>query len=179
MNKFLMPFLFIMFLLLPACTSLSTSIPASYNSDLAVKNGDVVDVHGRTYNVEKLDAFIDAVNNRQKAKVQIISYTVEGDPIARILEYDGRMINYTYDNSMDKFAGRDKGIMQRKMVKAIKEESQGKVNYYLVDDLENKTGIFTACQDYQDKDLREKHEGGSGGSPLSGLQGRLIRQFAG
>lgn len=40
-------------------------LPQKYTSELAEKNGDVVDVHGKSYNIEKLEIFIDAINNKK------------------------------------------------------------------------------------------------------------------
>ena len=75
----------------------------SYTSKTAIKNGDVVDVHGKQYNVEKLDKFIENVKNNNKDKVRITTYTIEGGAIITDLDYDGENINYTNDNTRDNF----------------------------------------------------------------------------
>lgn len=137
-KKEIIPVLIMMLLLLSACSPASDS----YDSETAIRNGDVVNVHGQTYNVEQLDAFIDNVKSGRNAKVQITGYTIEGDPIFQILEYDGKVIRYTYDNSRDKFAGSDKGKRQSEMVNIIKEENQDTVIWYLVDAQGDKNDIF-------------------------------------
>lgn len=131
--------LIMMLLFLSACSP----APDSYDSETAIRNGDVVNLHGQTYNVDKLDAFMADVKSGRKAKVQISEYTIEGDPILQILEYDGKVIRYTYDNSRDQFAGSDKGQKQSEMVDILKEENEDTVTWYLVDGQGNKQDIFS------------------------------------
>ncbi len=134
--------LLMILLFLSACSPAPSPAPDSYDSETAIRNGDVVNVHGQTYNVEQLDAFIDIVKSGHNAKVQITEYTIEGDPIIQILEYDGKVIHYTYDDSRDKFGGSDKGKKQSEMVDILKEENQDTVTWYLVDAQGNKKNIF-------------------------------------
>lgn len=37
---------------------------SSYTSEIAIKNGDVVNFHGKEYNVEKLEQFLSNVKKR-------------------------------------------------------------------------------------------------------------------
>jgi hypothetical protein len=74
-----------------------------YTSETAIKNGDIVDIHGKQYNAEKLEKFIENVQNGTKDKVRITQYTNEGDAIITDLVFDGKNINYTYDNTRDGF----------------------------------------------------------------------------
>ncbi|MFD2333612.1 DUF4362 domain-containing protein [Cohnella sp. GCM10020058] len=80
-----------------------------YNPDQAAENGDVVDVHGKKYNLDKWKLFLANIETGVANQVRITQYTIEGDPIFSELVYDGgEAITYTYDNSMDKF-GSDAG----------------------------------------------------------------------
>ncbi|MGI6451468.1 MAG: DUF4362 domain-containing protein [Desulfitobacteriia bacterium] len=137
-KKVIIPVLIMLLLFLTACSSASDS----YDFETAIRNGDVVNVHGQTYNVEQLDAFLANVKSGHKAEVQITEYTIEGDPILQILAYDGQVIRYTYDNSRDKFAGSDKGKKQSEMVDILQEENEDTVIWYLVDAQGNKNAIF-------------------------------------
>lgn len=74
-----------------------------YASETAIKNGDVVGIHGKQYNTEKLEKFMENVRKGIKDKVRITTYTKEGDAIITDLEFDGKKINYTYDNTRDRF----------------------------------------------------------------------------
>ncbi|WP_082588135.1 DUF4362 domain-containing protein [Paenibacillus sp. Soil724D2] len=74
-----------------------------YHSEQAVKNGDVVNIHGTYFNIEKWKTFLGNLESNQPSKVRITQYTVEGDPIFYELTYDGNLVHYTFDNSMDAF----------------------------------------------------------------------------
>lgn len=74
-----------------------------YTSETAIKNGDVVNIHRKQYNVEKLEQFVENVKNNKKDKIRITNYTIEGGAIITDLEYDGKNINYKYDNTRDGF----------------------------------------------------------------------------
>lgn len=74
-----------------------------YTVETAVKRGDVVNVHGKQYNAEKLEKFIDNVKSGKKDKIRITTYTIEGDAITTDLEYTGKKIIYVFDNSRDHF----------------------------------------------------------------------------
>jgi hypothetical protein len=82
----------------------STKNPSKpYLPEKAIKNGDIVNVHGKISNLEKFLQFVKNVNNGVKDKVRITSYTTEGDPIFDNLDFNGKNIKYTYDNSQDSF----------------------------------------------------------------------------
>ncbi|HHV64455.1 MAG TPA: DUF4362 domain-containing protein [Peptococcaceae bacterium] len=137
--KEIIPVLIMMLLLLSACSP----APDSYDFETAIENGDVVNAHGQTYNVEQLNSFLANVKSGHKAEVQITEYTIEGDPILQVLQYDGQVIRYTYDNSRDKFAGSDKGKKESEMVDILKEENEDTVIWYLVDAQGKKNPIFS------------------------------------
>jgi len=99
----------------------------SYTSETAIKNGDVVAVHSQQYNVEKLDKFIENVKNDIKDNVRITRYTIEGGAVITDLNYDGENINYTNDNTRDKFG---KQIIENKKFDSDSIYKSGK-NYYL------------------------------------------------
>ena len=102
----------------------STNVPGKYNYEDAVKNGDVVDLHGKMINTDKLNNFVDNVDKGHQDKVRITRYTIEGDPILYTLEYNGKIINYTVDTSRDAFGGTGKGIRSYQYSKAWKEDKQ-------------------------------------------------------
>ena len=81
--------------------------------------------------VDSIDKFIDYVHKDLSAKYQLTKTTDEGDPIVQTLDYDGTTIKYTYDNTKDKFAGTDKGVITKEYRKIYKE---GDLCYLLSDD---------------------------------------------
>jgi len=74
---------------------------APYTTETAIKNGDVVVVHGKQYNVKRLEKFMENIKNNKNDKVRITAYTIEGGAIVTDLEYDGKKINYIYDSTRD------------------------------------------------------------------------------
>lgn len=80
-----------------------------YKADQAAANGDVVNAHGKMYNLDKWKLFLANLDVGVPSQVRITQYTDEGDPIFYELVYDGaEVITYTFDNSMDAF-GKDEG----------------------------------------------------------------------
>ncbi|HVJ49092.1 DUF4362 domain-containing protein [Desulfitobacterium sp.] len=104
-----------------------------YTPQQAIANGDVVDVHGQVTNLEKLENFMIAVDKGTASKLKITTYTTEGDPIIKVLDYDGKTITMSTDNSLDKFAGPIKGITYSSYTKITKDDTQSPPSYYLVD----------------------------------------------
>lgn len=75
-----------------------------YDADQAAANGDIVNVHGKMYNLDKWKLFLANLDVGVPDQVRITQYTIEGDPIFYELVYDGaEVITYTYDNSRDGF----------------------------------------------------------------------------
>lgn len=71
---------------------------------------------------DNIDDFINIIHTKNlRAKFQVTKTTDEGDPIIQTLEYDGKTIKYTFDNSKDKFAGPDRGVATKEYLKIYKE----------------------------------------------------------
>ncbi|BCZ47888.1 hypothetical protein psyc5s11_39550 [Clostridium gelidum] len=82
-------------------------LPQEYSSELAQKNGDVVQVHGRDFNIEKLDNFIENYKNIKKNvadMVRITTYTYEGDAIICDLIIDSEGVKLIEDITRDNFS---------------------------------------------------------------------------
>ncbi|MFC3801150.1 DUF4362 domain-containing protein [Cohnella sp. GCM10012308] len=105
-----------------------TPFPAAsdpYEVEQAVENGDVVNVHGKMYNLDKWKLFLANLETGVANQVRITQYTIEGDPIFYELVYDGaEVLAYTYDNSRDGFgsdAGRPSTICRGIAIEENKE----------------------------------------------------------
>lgn len=81
----------------------------TYTLQDAKNNGDIIVGHLGPMNSEKIDSFVADFEKQKASKLRITSYTTEGDPILSDLYYDGKQINYTFDNSRDKHGGNQKG----------------------------------------------------------------------
>ncbi|WLR52024.1 DUF4362 domain-containing protein [Bacillus tianshenii] len=75
----------------------------------AVHQNDVINMHGEISNLNRFETFIANVKADKSDHIRVISYTTEGDPIFYLLDFDGKQIEYTFDNSQDGYAGSDKG----------------------------------------------------------------------
>ena len=73
-----------------------------YDSEEAIKRGDVVFTALGNHNVETFEQFLSNVSNKKEDTIRITHYTHEGDPIFHDLEFDGEVFHYSYDNSYDK-----------------------------------------------------------------------------
>jgi hypothetical protein len=114
------------------------AVSEPYAPDKAAANGDVVNVHGKLYNLDKWKLFLANLDVGVPDQVRITQYTIEGDPIFYELVFDGaEAITYTYDNSMDAF-GSDQGrssIICRGI--ELKEEKESR---YKLTGCDNETG---------------------------------------
>lgn len=104
--------------------------PNTYRYHTAVKNGDVVMGPSGKKNVEKLYTFIKNVEIKQADKIRITAYSKEGDPEIIDLNFDGKIIKATIDNTRDHY-GRDWHKKHGEYTKITKDE---KKNYLLIDE---------------------------------------------
>lgn len=124
-----------------------SSLPKKYTLDMAKENGDVVWIHKEIYNLEKLTTFMNNVENGINDMIRVVGFTIEGDSIIQDLEYNGEVINLTYDSTRDKFSSdssiktyeyRDIVIKQR-----YNEDYKGDfIEYYLKNNKEDDGGMF-------------------------------------
>lgn len=93
-----------------------------YSPNTAIANGDVVSVHGKTTNLDRLDEFISKVHSGENDKIQVTTYTIEGDAIISTLSFDGKIIECKVDTRRDAFAGQGgKKITKYKFTRIDKE----------------------------------------------------------
>jgi hypothetical protein len=105
-------------------------LPDKYDSETAMKNGDVTNVHGKIYNNEKLNVFIEKFKKQEPAMVRVTQYTIEGDAIIKDLIYDGKSIILKDDWTRDKFAAaEDRRIVEYKLIDIIVSKIEGGTEY--------------------------------------------------
>lgn len=121
----------IVILFLIVISIIGCSRNGAYGYEEAIKKGDVVYQYG-VVNLERFKQFLINLSNKKEDTLRVTGYTHEGDPIFHDLQFDGKVIQYTYDNSNDEFAGNDKGI-ERDVCKEIieKENAQGDVEFLI------------------------------------------------
>lgn len=108
----------------------STKLPYEYTSEMAVENGDVVNIHGTIINIEMLDEFILKFNNSEEAYIRVVQYTVEGDPIIYWLLYDLKEITLYKDTTRDEYGA--KHVRTSKFNSISKVENDESIDYRLL-----------------------------------------------
>lgn len=103
--------------------------------DDAIKRGEVVNVHGHIYNYSNFKAFIRNVEEQKVDTIRITNYTIEGDPIFYVLNFDGTKINMEIDKSKDKHRGNGPSKINVSCQQIVATE--GNVKYILKDCVEN------------------------------------------
>lgn len=104
--------------------------PHTYKVSHAVKNGDVVMGPGKDYNIEKFDTFINNVSNKTHDEIRITAYSKEGYPIIFDLQFNGKVIHCTVNNTRNLY-GRDYKKIKSVHTTIIKNSNN---DYFLVDD---------------------------------------------
>lgn len=77
--------------------------PNTYKYNTAVKHGDVVMGPSGPANVEKLHTFIQKLQDHQPDRIRVTTYSKEGYPIIHDLDYDGKVIRCTTDNTRNRY----------------------------------------------------------------------------
>lgn len=65
-----------------------------------------------SYNVGKLDMFMESVRQGKADQLKVTAFTIEGDPIFTYGVWNGSKLVYVRDNSLDAYAGQDKGAVR-------------------------------------------------------------------
>ncbi|WZX99124.1 DUF4362 domain-containing protein [Bacillus sp. FSL W7-1360] len=122
------------FVMLMTISMIGCSPKEAYDKEAAVDRGDVVVDYfqDRVYNFETFERFIQSISSGKEDAIRLTSYTLEGDPIFQDVQFDGKGINYSYNNSYDQFGGDDRGIETDVCEGIIKEENEkGEADYLL------------------------------------------------
>lgn len=102
-----------------------------YTPEKAAADGDIVDQHGQISNLKRLDMFRQHISEGIGDKIRITIYTVEGSPVFYDLDYDGKMIQYTYDNSHGGYAGSGQRRESTTCSELVRAHEDGIVKYLL------------------------------------------------
>lgn len=122
MRKTLYLLLFLGTCMLSAC---------SYDSEKAVKNGDVINMHGPVYNFPRFERFLDNIEAKEAASVRIANYTLEGNPTLYNLSFDGSVFDLEIDRSKNKDRGDNPAKVNMTCSELVTEEGQQLLIYTL------------------------------------------------
>lgn len=115
MQKCLYLLFFIGIILLSAC---------SYDSEKAVKNGDVINMNGPVYNFTRFERFIKSVDEKEAASVRISNFTLDGNPTLYNISFDGVLFNLEIDRSKNKVRGDNPAKVNMTCSELVSEEGQ-------------------------------------------------------
>ena len=82
-----------------------TEVTLPYPPEKALKNGDIVLVNEAYQNMERFHTFLQNYKEKTPDTVRIAKYNDRGEPTFSILTYDGEVLHFTYDNSLDFYSG--------------------------------------------------------------------------
>ncbi|MBT2688477.1 DUF4362 domain-containing protein [Bacillus sp. ISL-47] len=112
-------------ILIAGCSKANSVDPPADKYDPKPK--DVIHSHGSMEHLEELDRFIEQFNKQKRAKVRIVQYTIEGDPIMTDLDYDGEIIHYLHDTTRDQYGS---GSLTEKNCENITKTETNTETYY-------------------------------------------------
>ncbi|QHT62584.1 DUF4362 domain-containing protein [Paenibacillus lycopersici] len=93
-----------------------------YDSKQAAANGDIVNLIGRIENPATWERFMQNVKSGGSDAVQVVHYTIEGDPIFDDLSFDGRTIAHRFDNTHDAYGSPAKRLEYCQSIEEMKTE---------------------------------------------------------
>ena len=101
------------------------TIPKNYTSDMAISKGDVVILNSNIYNKDKLNNFLNNINNNKDDYIQIVTYTQDGYPLIEQLYYVNGEITLVTDNTRHSLiTNEDKEINTYKVENIIKNDKE-------------------------------------------------------
>ncbi|WP_342505056.1 DUF4362 domain-containing protein [Sporosarcina sp. FSL K6-2383] len=122
MQKLLYPLWILGIVLLSAC---------SYDSEKAVKNGDVINMNGPVYNFPNFELFLDSIESDKRDSIRIANYTLEGDPTLYNLTFDGSLIHFEIDRSKNNNRGNDPAKVTMTCTNLVTGDGQQVLTYTL------------------------------------------------
>lgn len=144
--------LYILLLLIKSLLSIGT-----YDSEKAVKNGDVINMHGPIYNFAGFEEFLERVEVGDKASVRITNYTLEGNPTLYNVNFDGSVYHLEVDQSKNKNRGDSPKKLRMSCDKLTREVGQQIYMYTLKECKQSATESFTLFNILKEQEDDHEH----------------------
>lgn len=96
----------------------------SYDSEKAVKNGDVINMNGPIFNFDRFEQFLESVKADEAAFVRIANYTLEGNPTLYDLSFNGSEFELEIVRSKNKERGDNPTKVNMSCTDLVSEEGQ-------------------------------------------------------
>jgi hypothetical protein len=120
-------------------------LPQEYTSEMAIANGDYVDMHGTISNETAMDAFLQKFYDKEDAFLRKVQFTVEGDPIITDFSFQDLEFTVKTDSTRDQFGPQEiTEAVYKYLVIYIDETGQ----YYIVTNHEEITEEIFRSSDY-------------------------------
>lgn len=103
----------------------------SYDSERALKNGDVLNMNGPVYNFIYFEEFLKSVETNEADSVRIANYTIEGNPTLYNITFDGSVFHFEIDRSKNKERGDSPAKVSMTCSELVPEEGQQLFSYTL------------------------------------------------
>lgn len=131
----------------------------SYTSEKAVKNGDVINMHGPVYNVPRFELFLENIETQTPDTVRIANYTLEGDPTLYNLTFNGSSIDFEIDRSKNKNRGDNPTKVAMTCTDLVTEDGQQVFTYTLKgcnqDSFVESFKLLTVLKEQEEEDEHE------------------------
>lgn len=144
-------------LLLLALFTMVLSSACSYDSEEAVLNGDVVNMHGPVYNYQKFKSFLESMEMKEEATVRIANYALEGGPTLYNLVFDGTSINLEIDRSKNKNRGNDLAKTNMTCMDIVEEVGQ-QLFVYTLTGCDSSVKSFTILNVAKEQEEEHDHD---------------------
>ncbi|MDN4608489.1 DUF4362 domain-containing protein [Sporosarcina highlanderae] len=145
----------IMYLLLMLMSSLLSA--DSYDSEKAVKNGDVINMHGPIYNFARFEEFLDVVKEGNIADVRITNYAIDGNPTLYNLTFDGTVFHLEIDQSKNKNRGDSPNNVRLSCNELVREVGQQLYIYTLKECQNSTTDSFNLLNILKEQEDNHEH----------------------
>lgn len=117
--------------------------------DEPAKN-EVQEIHGMLENIERLNLFVENVQNKVKDRVRLTRYTIEGDPIFHDLHYDGTQLTVKYDTKEDKFG---QGEVKTYVCSSIQKQESNTETKFILEECPDLRELLSISHDVDKEDL--------------------------
>ncbi len=101
---------------------------------------DVINMHGHITNLEKFYEFLEHIQQGEKDRIRVVSYTTEGAPMIHDIKYDGDLIYSTYDSTRD---GYGPGSINKSNCRSITARERDSRTEYVLEGCDNEYGEQT------------------------------------
>ena len=131
MKKYKVPVLALFVLILLVAGAFIIFSAKANHYDRSVSRENTIDYSrlSKEISTDRFDDFLKNVEDKNKDRINIIHYTIEGDPIITQLYFNGKDVIIYEDNSKDGYGGPDKDKIIQTVIKGSNELKDDLLKY--------------------------------------------------